>query len=149
MKFLKQSTDVRYVIEKPLKLTFFLVSQFLSFRHTKQNSKNVADKAFKQRCFLAASVYSAIAHSLYSSCFKNYSLLKSVEILIMLELGLFFCTSGLVEIYGVRITFRKYLSGISFFRKHQILFSISLIAIRLPHDQLWTILKGVASPTQC
>ena len=90
MKFLKQSTDVRYVIEKPLKLTFFLVSQFLSFRHTKQNSKNVADKAFKQRCFLAASVYSAIAHSLYSSCFKNYSLLKSVEMLIMLELGFFF-----------------------------------------------------------
>ena len=39
--------------------------------------------------FLAASVYSVIAHSLYSSCFKNYSLLKSVEMLIMPELGLF------------------------------------------------------------
>ena len=107
MKFLKQSTDVRCVIENLWKLTFFLVSQFLSFRYTKQNSKNVADTTLKQRCFLAASVYSVIAHSLYSSCFKNYSLLKSVEILIMLELGLFFCTSGLVEIYGVRITFRN------------------------------------------
>ena len=94
MKFLKQSTDVRYVIETLSKLTFFLVSQFLSFRHTKQNSKNVADKTFEQRCFLAASVYSVIALSLYSSCFKNYSLLKSVEILIMLELGLFFAHVG-------------------------------------------------------
>ena len=43
MKFLKQSTDVRYVIEKLSKLTFFLVSQFLSFRHTKQNSKNAVE----------------------------------------------------------------------------------------------------------
>ena len=94
MKFLKQSTDVRYVIEKLSKLTFFLVSQFLSFRHTKQNSKNVADKTFKQRCFLAASVYSVIALILYSSCFKNYSLLKSAEILIMLQVGLFFAHVG-------------------------------------------------------
>ena len=86
---MKQSTDVRYVIEKLSKLTFFLVSQFLSFTCTKQNSKNVADKTFKQKCFLAASVYSVITHGLYSSCFKNYSLLKSVEILIMPELGLF------------------------------------------------------------
>ena len=90
MKFLKQSTDVRHVIEKLSKLTFFLVSQFLTFRYTKQNSENVADTTFKQRCFLAASVFSVIAHSLYSSCFENYSLLKSVDIIIMPQLGLFF-----------------------------------------------------------
>ena len=86
MKFLKQSTDVRYVIENLWKLTFSLVSQFLSFRYTKQNSKNVEDTTLKQRCFLAASVCNVIAHSLYSSCFKKYYLLKSVEISIMPEL---------------------------------------------------------------
>ena len=39
---------------------------------------------------MAASVYSVIAHSLCSSCFKIFSLLKSVEILIMPQLDPFF-----------------------------------------------------------
>ena len=69
MKFWKQSTDVRYLIEKLSKLTFFLVSQFYSSRHTKQNSKNVADTTL-QGCFLPSSVYSVIAHSLYFSRLK-------------------------------------------------------------------------------
>ena len=117
IKLLKQSTDVRYVIEKLSKLTFFLVSQFLCFRHTKQNSKNVADTSFKQRCFLAAPVYSIIAHSLYYSCFKNYSLLKSVmEILIIPELGIFlymwvsgnlWCKNNFQEVSFRNILFQK------------------------------------------
>ena len=44
--------------------------------------------------FLEALVYSVIVHSLYSSCFKNYSLLKSVEILIMPDLGIFIAHVG-------------------------------------------------------
>ena len=34
--------------------TFYLVSQVLSFRHTKQTSKNVADTTFKCACLGAS-----------------------------------------------------------------------------------------------
>ena len=65
---------------------------------------------------MAASVYSVIVRSLYSSCFKNYSLLKSVEILIMPELvpflhvwvsGNLWCKNNFQEVSFRNIFFQK------------------------------------------
>ena len=46
------SQERKELFSKWNKKTFFLVSKMLSFGHTKQTSKNVAEKILKEHCFL-------------------------------------------------------------------------------------------------
>ena len=57
----------------------------------------------------------------------------------MPEVGLF-CTFGLVEIYGVRITFRKYLSGMSFSENIKCYLAFSYLLIHMTF-LIWSVCK--------